>query len=117
MKTYRVVQWATGRIGESSLRELIRSPEMDLVGVYVHSPAKDGRDAGELCGLEPIGVKATRDINKIIALKPDWGGAVQEGANNGKLCRFSEAGINIATSRVVYLEPEYMDPEVRRRTE
>ena len=48
MKTYRVVQWATGRIGESSLRELIRSPEMDLVGVYVHSEAKEGRDAGEL---------------------------------------------------------------------
>jgi 2,4-diaminopentanoate dehydrogenase len=117
MKTYRVVQWATGRIGESSLRELIRSPEMDLVGVYVHSAAKDGRDAGDLCGLEPIGVKATRDINKIIALKPDCVVAVQEGANVDDVCRFLEAGINIATSRVDYLEPEYMDPEVRRRTE
>ena len=117
MKTYRVVQWATGRIGESSLRELIRSPEMDLVGVYVHSAAKDGRDAGELCGLAPIGIKATRDINKIIALKPDCVVAVQEGANIDDVCRFLEAGINIATSRVDYLEPDYMEPEVRRRTE
>jgi len=117
MKTYRVVQWATGRIGESSLRELIRSPEMDLVGVYVHSPAKDGRDAGELCGLAPIGVKATRDIDKIIALKPDCVVAVQEGTNIDDVCRFLEAGINIATSRVDYLEPDYMEPEVRRRTE
>jgi 2,4-diaminopentanoate dehydrogenase len=117
MKTYRVVQWATGRIGASSLRELIRSPEMDLVGVYVHSAAKDGRDAGELCGLAPIGVKATRDIDKIIALKPDCVVAVQEGANIDDVCRFLEAGINIATSRVDYLEPDYMEPEVRRRTE
>jgi 2,4-diaminopentanoate dehydrogenase len=117
MKTYRVVQWATGRIGASSLRELIRSPEMDLVGVYVHSEAKEGRDAGELCGLAPIGVKATRDIDKIIALKPDCVVAVQEGANVEDVCRFLEAGINIATSRVDYLEPDYMDPEVRRRTE
>ena len=117
MKTYRVVQWATGRIGESSLRELIRSPEMDLVGVYVHSEAKEGRDAGELCGLAPIGLKATRDIDKIIALKPDCVVAVQEGANVDDVCRFLEAGINIATSRVDYLEPDYMDPEVRRRTE
>lgn len=117
MKNYRVVQWATGRIGESSLRELIRSPDMDVVGVYVHSEAKEGRDAGELCGLEPIGVKATRDIAKLIALKPDCVVAVQEGANVDDVCRFLAAGINVATSRVDYLEPEYMDPEVRRRVE
>jgi len=117
MKTYRVVQWATGRIGESSLRELIRSPELELVGVYVHSAAKEGRDAGELCGLAPTGVTATRDIEKIIALKPDCVVAVQEGCNIDDVCRFLEAGINIATSRVDYLEPDRMDPEVRRRTE
>ena len=117
MKTYRVVQWATGRIGESSLRELIRSPEMELVGVYVHSEAKEGRDAGELCGLAPIGISATRNIDKIIALKPDCVVAVQEGCNIDDVCRFLEAGINIATSRVDFLEPDRMDPEVRRRTE
>lgn len=117
MKTYRVVQWATGRIGESSLRELIRSPEMELVGVYVHSEAKEGRDAGELCGVAPIGITATRDIDKIIALKPDCVVAVQEGCNVDDVCRFLEAGINIATSRVDFLEPDRMDPEVRRRTQ
>jgi hypothetical protein len=117
VKTYRVVQWATGRIGESSLRELIRSPEMELVGVYVHSEAKEGRDAGELCGLAPIGISATRNIDKIIALKPDCVVAVQEGCNIDDVCRFLEAGINIATSRVDFLEPDRMDPEVRRRTE
>jgi len=116
-RIYRVVQWATGRIGETSLRELIRSPQMKLVGVYVHSEAKDGRDAGELCGLAPMGVKATRSIDKIIALKPDCVVAMQEGANVDDVCRFLEAGINIATSRVDYLDPDRMRPEVRRRTE
>jgi 4-hydroxy-tetrahydrodipicolinate reductase len=114
---YRVAQWATGRIGEASLRELIRSPQMDLVGVYVHSAGKEGRDAGELCGLPPTGVKATRIIGEIIALKPDCIVAMQEGPNVDDVCRFLEAGINIATSRVDYLEPERMDPEVRRRAE
>ncbi|MBV8804047.1 MAG: hypothetical protein JO042_03350, partial [Sinobacteraceae bacterium] len=70
-RIYRVAQWATGRIGESSLRELIRCPQMKLVGVYVHSEAKEGRDAGELCGLDSTGVIATRDIEKIISLRPD----------------------------------------------
>src|SRR5688572_23837688 len=116
-KTYRVVQWATGRIGTSSLRELIRSPQMQVVGVYVHSESKEGRDAGELCGLPPVGVTATRHIDKIIALKPDCIVANQEGANVDDVCRFLEAGINIATSRVDFLEPDRMDPDVRRRVE
>jgi 4-hydroxy-tetrahydrodipicolinate reductase len=116
-KIYRVVQWATGRIGACSLRELIRSPQMELVGVYVHSEAKDGRDAGELCGIPPVGVTATRSIDKIIALKPDCIVANQEGCNVEDVCRFLEAGINIATSRVDFLEPDRMDPEVRRRTQ
>lgn len=116
-RTYRVVQWATGRIGEASLRELIRSPQMKLVGVYVHSLSKEGRDAGDLCGLPPTGVTATRDIGKIIALKPDCVVAMQEGCNVDDVCRFLEAGINIATSRVDFLEPDRMHPEVRRRTQ
>jgi 2,4-diaminopentanoate dehydrogenase len=116
-KIYRVVQWATGRIGASSLREIIRSPNLKLVGVYVHSEAKEGRDAGELCGLPPVGVTATCNIDKIIALKPDCVIGNQEGCNLDSVCRFLEAGINIATSRVDFLEPERMDPEVRRRTE
>ncbi|HTV96375.1 MAG TPA: hypothetical protein VME42_10225 [Steroidobacteraceae bacterium] len=116
-KIYRVVQWATGRIGQSSLRELIRSPRMKLVGVYVHSEAKAGRDAGELCGLPAVGVTATRRIEEIIALKPDCVVAMPEGCNVDDVCRLLEAGINIATSRVDYLEPDTMDPEVRRRTQ
>ena len=51
MTSYRVVQWATGNIGTRSLRTAIEHPQLDLVGVYVHSPDKAGRDAGELCGL------------------------------------------------------------------
>jgi hypothetical protein len=116
-RVYRVAQWATGRIGVASLRELIRSPQFELVGVYVHSEAKEGKDAGELCGLPPTGVKATRDIEAIIRAKPDCVVAVQDGCNLDDVCRFLEAGINIATSRVDFLEPDYMDPEARRRTE
>ena len=55
-KTYRVVQWATGNVGSRALRRTIEHSELDRVGVYVHSAEKEGRDAGELCGVEPVGV-------------------------------------------------------------
>ena len=43
----------------------------ELVGVYVHTPAKAGRDAGELCGLDPVGVVATNSVDEIVAIAPD----------------------------------------------
>ena len=67
----RVVQWATGNTGQRALREMIRDPRLDLVGVLVYDAAKDGLDAGELCGEAPTGVKATRDREAIFALKAD----------------------------------------------
>ncbi len=116
-RIYRVVQWATGRIGAISLREIIQSEQFELVGVYVHSKGKAGKDAGELCGLPPTGIAATTNIEEIIGLQPDCVISTQEGCNLDDVCRFLQAGINIATSRVDYLEPKRMDPEVRRRTE
>lgn len=116
-KTYRLAQWATGRIGAVSLKAILSTPQFQLVGVYVHSADKDGRDAGDLCGMPATGVKATRDIGQIIAAKPDCIVANMEGPCGDDVCRFLEAGINIVTSRVDYLDPEKMNQDLRKRVE
>jgi hypothetical protein len=116
-KTYRLAQWATGRIGAVSLKAILSSPQFKLVGVYVHSAEKEGQDAGALCGMPATGVKATRDIEKIIAAKPDCVVANMEGPCGADVCRFLEAGINIVTSRVDYLDPETMDQDLRSQVE
>ena len=70
---YKVVQWATGNIGSHSLRAVINHPNLDLVGLYVYSEDKAGRDAGDLAGTAPTGVRATRDIDEVLAtLRLDW---------------------------------------------
>ncbi|CAN7415156.1 hypothetical protein LJR219_002642 [Phenylobacterium sp. LjRoot219] len=68
---YRVIQWATGNCGARAMREVIRDPRMELVGVLTYDPAKHGVDAGELCGEAPIGIKATTDRAAILALQAD----------------------------------------------
>ena len=68
---YRVVQWATGNTGQRALREVIRHPSFDLVGVRVYDPAKDGVDAGDLCGEGPTGVLATTDRAAVLKLDAD----------------------------------------------
>jgi len=69
--TYRVIQWSTGNVGRYALRGIIGHPGLELVGLWVHSPAKAGRDAGELCGLEPVGVLATTDADALLAMEAD----------------------------------------------
>ena len=114
---YRVVQWATGNVGSHALRAIVQHPQMTLVGLYVHSQSKAGRDAGELCGIGPTGIRATRNIHDIIALKPDCVVYMQQGCNFDDLCQLLEAGINIVTTRDEVQNPACMDPAVRERIE
>ena len=64
---YKVIQWATGITGQASLRAVIRNPNLELVAVKVYSPEKDGKDAGQIVGLEnettsrPIQVRLFKD--------------------------------------------------------
>jgi 2,4-diaminopentanoate dehydrogenase len=59
--TIRVAVWGPGSMGVIALRGVIDHPELELVGLVVHSDAKAGRDAGELCGADRVGVVATTD--------------------------------------------------------
>jgi len=43
----RVVVWATGGIGCIAIRTITNRPDLDLVGVWVHSEDKVGKDAGQ----------------------------------------------------------------------
>ncbi len=114
---WRVAQWATGKVGSGSLRAVIRHPQMELVGLRAHSEAKEGRDAGELCGLEPVGVAATRSLQDILAGKPDCVLYMQEGYDADDLCGLLEAGVNVITTRGEFFNPEKMDPALRERIE
>ena len=55
----RVILWGPGQVGVGALRAVIAHPGLDLVGVVVHSDAKHGKDAGDLCGMPATGVIAT----------------------------------------------------------
>lgn len=64
----RVILWGPGQIGVGALRAVIQHPGLDLVGVVVHSDNKNGRDAGELCGLLATGVIATTDVDAALTV-------------------------------------------------
>lgn len=68
----KVIQWSTGNVGRYALRAIIQHPDLELIGLFVSSEAKEGKDASELCGLpSPVGIKATRDADALLALDAD----------------------------------------------
>jgi hypothetical protein len=116
-KRYRIAQWGTGHTGLQSLKDVIAHAQYDLVGVYVYSDAKAGKDAGELCGLDPTGVIATRDIDELLATKPDCVlyMPLMDHHSIDDMCRILEAGANIVTSATYFHHPASLSPDIRER--
>ncbi|MBL7500802.1 dihydrodipicolinate reductase [Frankia sp. CNm7] len=109
-KPLRVVVWSTGWIGSIAVEAVHRRPDMELVGVWVHSAEKVGHDVGEIVGIGTVGVVATSDADALIALRPDCvvyaaSGPERDTAAVPDYVRLLEAGINVVTTtstRLVY---------------
>lgn len=120
----RVVVWSTGGVGSIAIDAVRRRPDLDLVGVWVHSPEKVGRDAGELAGGAPLGLAATDDADALIALKPDCvvyaaSGPDRDGAAVPDYLRLLSTGINVvstSSTSLVY-PPSYFAPDWRDQLE
>ncbi|WP_396931465.1 dihydrodipicolinate reductase [Mycolicibacterium sp.] len=113
---YRVVVWSTGGIGSIAIRAIHERPNLDLVGVWVHSREKDGRDAGELANGEPIGLAVTTDADALIDLKPDCVIYAASGPERDALAipdyvKLLSAGINVVTTSTTRLvNPHAYEP-------
>lgn len=67
----RVIQWATGGVGRAAIEGILLHPELELVGCWVHSAEKHGKDVGEILGTDPVGVLATSSKDEILAMEAD----------------------------------------------
>ena len=105
---YRVIQWSTGNVGKLALRAILQHPDLELVGLWVHGKDKVGRDAGELCGLPPCGIRATSDADALLALDADCvsytaTGDLRPAEAVDDMCRMLAAGKNVVSTSVVPL--------------
>jgi hypothetical protein len=119
----RVIQWSTGNVGHFALRAIVGHPELELGGVWVSGPAKAGKDAGELCGLPPTGVRATADAEALLRLDADCvcytaTADLRPFEAIEDICRILASGKNVVSSSVVPLvHPGSFFPEVRDKLE
>lgn len=119
----RVIVWGSGNVGCHAIRSVVEHPELELVGLVVHGAAKAGKDAGEIAGIAPTGVRATTDVGAALAMDADC--VVYTATADLRpfeavddLCRILRAGRNVVSSSVVALvHPRSFVPEQRAKLE
>ena len=93
----RVVQWATGGVGKAAIEGVLSHPELELVGCWVHSADKHGKDVGEIVGAEPIGVAATTSAEEMLALDADCVVYSPLVPNDDEVAALLRSGKNVVT--------------------
>jgi hypothetical protein len=117
----RVVVWGTGNAGKPAIRAVVAHRGLELVGVIVSNPAKVGRDAGELAGIAPTGVRATDDARAVLALRPDAvvytaTGDTRPADATDDVVGCLAAGANVVTTAIYpLLHPPSAPPDLRAR--
>lgn len=118
-KTYRVIQWCTGTVGKAALKHFIENPVIDLVGVYVTSDEKNGKDAGDIVGLPRTGVICSNDMEKMIAMEADcvlFAPLNMADTTLDLVCRLLASGKNVVSPAGPFL-PNKFFPEAAARVE
>lgn len=119
---YKVIQWATGAIGKTCLRQIIDHPDLELAGLLVYSAAKDGLDAGEIARRAPTGIRATRDIDEIVATAADvvlytpLNAVDSLDAHDANILRLLRSGKNVITT-TAHTYPQAHGADYARRFE
>jgi 4-hydroxy-tetrahydrodipicolinate reductase len=108
----RVLIWGPGGLGNAAIREVLRRPEFELVGVLAYSEAKNGVDAGILAGADSeAGIAATTSLEAAVATDTDV--VLHVARDFGrygdvpKIAEFLRAGRNVVSVHP-YQHPEAM---------
>jgi len=105
----RVVQWATGNVGRNAVEGIVAHPDLELAGAYVYDPTKAGRDVGELCGIAPLGVAATGDVDEVLAIDADCVLYAPMLPSPAEVLRIVRAGRNVVTPTGWFFPPRTAD--------
>jgi hypothetical protein len=116
MSKFRVIQWTTGKVGKLALRGILDDPRLQLAGVYAYSDDKAGKDAGPLCGRPDCGVKASRDIDALLALKADTVIYTPFMADVSHVVKLLESGLDVISTNL-FLNVGGVQGEIRAQLE
>jgi hypothetical protein len=120
---YKIIQWSSGNVGKHAIATVAERKGLKLAGLYVYNPEKAGVDAGSIAGIKKLGVKATCDRDKLLAMDADcvihtplpslvYGDNLDEDLET--ICALLASGKNVVTT-VGYMYPKIYGAKVMNR--
>jgi len=110
----RVVQWGLGNVGRHAVRGVLEHPDLELAGAFIYTPSKAGRDIGELCGIEPLGMVASDDMKAVLAMPADCVVYAPLLPNIDEICSILASGKNLVTPTGWFFPPTLDSTDVAR---
>lgn len=105
-RAIRAIVWGIGVIGAEMVTTILdHRDDIEIIGAKVYSAAKDGVDVGELVGRTPIGIPATTDAERLLALDADCVIYTPRNGDLDDVCRMLAAGMNVATTVFLFYPP------------
>jgi len=103
----KVIQWGTGSMGRTCIRQIVDNGQFELVGAYVTNPKKVGLDAGAIAKRPNTGIIATNNIEEILAIDADVVLhtsliSIPYEAQNEHVIRLLESGKNVISPNGFY---------------
>ena len=98
----RVIQWATGGVGKAAIECMLNHPQLELVGCWVHSADKNGRDVGEILGTAALGVAASSSVDEVLAIDADCVVYSPLVPNDDEVIAILRSGKNVVTPSAGY---------------
>jgi hypothetical protein len=111
----RIIQWGTGAVGKEVLAAVLDPRSgLELAGVRVYSDDKDGVDAGVLIGREPVGVTASAEVDRVLAIDADAVVYTPRLTDVDEVCAILASGKNVVTTAFLF-HPDRIRPADRDR--
>jgi hypothetical protein len=113
----RIIQWGTGAVGKEALAAVLDPRSgLELAGVKVYSENKDGVDAGVLIGREPVGITASADVDRVLAIDADAVVYTPRLTDVDEVCAILASGKNVVTTAFLF-HPDRIRPADRDRVQ
>jgi len=115
----KVVQVGVGPLGQKVVRFAVERGVVDIVAAVDPAPDKAGRDLGELCSLDPLGVVVAKDLDTALAGR-DADVAVLTTVSSverieSQIAEVARAKLNIVSTCEELSFPWRTEPEVAKR--